>query len=107
MIKSISDVHRGSRYVNIGNEPLPALNAAVLLFLNAPKDTQFVMLCIEDQAIRITFDGTDPVEATNHGLLFGLGLHELDMTYQEIRSIRAIEAAASATGYISYFKVVN
>ncbi len=107
MIKSIADVHRGSHYVNIDNEPLPALNAAGLLFANAPADTQFVQFCVEDQSIRITFDGTDPVEATNIGLLLGLGLHELDMTYEEIRKIRAIEAAASATGYICYFKVVN
>jgi hypothetical protein len=89
-------------YRCISGEALPAVSASTQIFANAPAGTTVVELTVRAQALRLTFDGTTAATATV-GQDYPIGNHRLFLNSEQAKRVRAIQAAATATGYITYF----
>ena len=101
-------------------EAMPSLASAAFIFANAPDATEVIHLTVRTQGITMSMVGLGKLNAlgeagvaatTSVGLDFGpnstTSPYEFNITAAEARKISAIQQAATATGYITYYKRVT
>lgn len=104
MTRTPCDILNGLGFKQIGKEAISTLTSSALLFPNVPKNTSFAQLTVRTQGITVAYDGTDPT-ASGVGIDYPPGTYEFDMDYEQLKTIRAIQQAASATCYVVYFGI--
>ena len=105
-----------SQYLNegwqaISAEALPTVSSSTQIFVNAPTDCQRVLLTLRTAGLTMRFDaGAATAGANGHDypIVASAGTtYEFDLTYDQARSVRAIQNGGTATGYITYFRRGN
>jgi hypothetical protein len=99
--RSAREIFEGYKWEQVGGEAMPSLASAALLFPNPPDDARFAILTIRTNGITVQFDGSDPT-ASDVGTDYAPGTYEFDFSLDKLKIIKAIQQAATATGYIAY-----
>lgn len=88
-------------FVTLSDEAMPAASSSTQIFANAPALTRRIILTIRAQALTIRFSGSAATAGAN-GHTFAIGTHVLYLNQETAKLVRAIQEAATATGYITY-----
>ena len=99
-----SQIFKGTRKIPCGAPvAMPSLSSAAQIFVNPPSDAMWAELSLRAKAITVTYDGTTPTagaigETINYGSTWVVEVKDL-------KTIKGIQEAATATGSIQYWKV--
>ena len=93
----------------LSTEALPSLISAARLFPTPPDAAVMALVTIRSAGITVSFkEGTDPTaSAVGNDYAAANTPYEFWMNAQEMAKVKAIQQAATTTGYISYFGVVG
>lgn len=97
-----------SQLTCLSSESMPSISSSTQIFANAPVGTEIVLMTVRAAAITMEFDGTAATAGANghdYAVTTAGVPHEFRLNQTAALLVRAIEQAATATGWISYFKV--